>query len=44
MDEPITIEITKEQSLFLFKMIEPSAVLRPTWVKLYEAMREKGWC
>jgi hypothetical protein len=32
--DSIQITITKEQSLFLFKMIEPAAVLRPTWVAL----------
>jgi hypothetical protein len=41
MDDTITI--TKEQSMLVFKILEPAAVVRPTWVSLFQAMRDKGW-
>jgi hypothetical protein len=34
MDE-VTITIDKTQAQFVFKILEPAAVIRPTWTKLY---------
>jgi hypothetical protein len=39
----VTITITKEQSMFLLKMIEPAAVLRVTFTALLTEMRRKDW-
>jgi hypothetical protein len=43
MEETVMITITKEQSMFVFKLLEANAVCRPTWTSLFQAMRDKGW-
>jgi hypothetical protein len=45
MDDPdsIQITITKEQSMFLFRLLEPVAVLRPIFLQLSQAMRGRAW-
>jgi hypothetical protein len=43
MDETVTITITKDQAMFVFKLLEPAAVVRPTFTALLTEMRRKGW-
>jgi hypothetical protein len=44
MDDPNTVTITtKEQSMFVFKLLVVSAVVRRTWTALLTEMRRKGW-
>jgi hypothetical protein len=41
--DTLTIEITKEQALFVYRLLEPNAVVRPTFTALLTEMRRKGW-
>jgi hypothetical protein len=43
LDETVTITITKDQAMFMFKLLEPAAVVRPTFTALLTEMRRKGW-
>jgi hypothetical protein len=44
-DDPnsVTITITKDQAMFVYKMLEPAAVVRPTFTALLNEMRRKVW-
>jgi hypothetical protein len=43
-DETVTITITKAESMYVFKLLEASAVVRLVFLQLSQKMREKGWC
>ena len=42
MDNSVTITMTAEQALFVFKILEPNAAVRITFTELFQKMREKG--
>jgi hypothetical protein len=44
-DDPnsVAITISKEQALYVYRLLEPNAVVRVTFTALLNEMRRKGW-
>ena len=42
-DDTVTITISKAESMYVFKLLEASAVVSQVFLQLSKKMRVKGW-